>query len=685
MPAFTDRFEIAAAGGATVFERDPYTWSGYLEADPGGAQTVEVSIGGTFQAAYVNWNTQEWWAGDDHYTRRIGGLRIVQAEIGAGRRWDYNVNSGYVGNVYALQEYVEPELAWWANLNAKIAGASMGAIPAPTSLASGYTRVTVFGGEEGESAEDVLRALNNGMVIRASFGSTIEVNKKTYYTLYGGNILRLYLTLSSVPIAIGETSPGSGGYISPVTGGRLTWSLSYDPANVYGDVVQSSAKVQIRYGAEGASAEYAVPGDAMSFAVPPSLATAGFQWRVQAATEWHEESPWSPWMSVTTVDSLSAPEILSPVNQILEGAGVVTFAWRHVIATGTAQTGWEIEYSADRSLWTPLNSGEGAAQQAEIDLSSLPAGSLYWRVRTRNADGVAGSWSEPALLVLRDAPPAPAVTVTGNTRPKIAWTSFGQQGFEVRVDETSTGLRYGAQQEYSWQEILQDGAHRVGVRIVNEFGLYSPWSQAAHSVRNVPLEPAPGLQAVPQRGGLDVCLYWTGPVDTSAEIWRDGARIAVSSAPGQYIDHTATGRHVYRVRLVDSSGSYADSPQAVVDLPLRDAAIAAEGEWQWVRLADGSGGSLPAVAASYAPIYALTHYSGRVYPVAEVSIQRTASYSLVYELERAEDIAAVRGMLGKIVVHKRRGECLRGFLASVQETRTWWGAEVGLQIEAVSA
>ena len=86
MPAFTDRFEIAAAGGATVFERDPYTWSGYLKADPGGAQAVEVSIGGTFQAAYVNWNTQEWWAGDDHYTRRIGGLRIVQAEIGAGRR-----------------------------------------------------------------------------------------------------------------------------------------------------------------------------------------------------------------------------------------------------------------------------------------------------------------------------------------------------------------------------------------------------------------------------------------------------------------------------------------------------------------------------------------------------------------------------------------------------------------------
>lgn len=684
MPAFTDQFEIAAAGGATVFERDPYTWSGYLEADPGGAQTVEVSIGGTFQAAYVNWNTQEWWAGDDHYTRRIGGLRIVQAEIGAGRRWDYNVNSGYVGSVYALQEYVEPELAWWANLNAKIAGASMGAIPAPTSLASGYTRVTVFGGEEGESAEDVLRALNNGMVIRASFGSTIEVNKKTYYTLYGGNILRLYLTLSSVPIAIGETSPGSGGYISPVTGGRLTWSLSYDPTNVYGEVKQDSAKVQIRYSAEGPATEYNVSGNDTSFQVTPEIATGNFQWRVQAATEWHEESPWSPWMSVTTVDSLSAPEALAPVNQIVEGATNVTFMWRHVISTGTAQTGWEIEYSSDQSIWVDLASGEDAAQSAVIDISPLPAGNVYWRVRTKNADGVFGDWSENALLVIRDAPPTPVVSVTGNTRPLISWTSSGQQGYEVRVDSVSSGVRYGAQTTYQWEDILTDGAHNMGVRVVNQFGLYSPWGTVSHTVLNVPLDPGPSLQAVAERNGLDVDLLWSGLVETFAEIWRDGERIDTTTAPGQYVDHTATGRHVYKIRIIDAAGNYSDSPTAVVDLPIRDAAIAVEGEWQWVRLADGSGGSLPTVTASYAPLYALNHYSGRVYPVPEVSIQRTATYSVTYELERAADIAAVRAMVGQIVVHKQKNQLLRGFLEAVQETRTWWGSEMSLQIAEVS-
>ena len=69
----------------------------------------------------------------------------------------------------------------------------------------------------------------------------------------------------------------------------------------------------------------------------------------------------------------------------------------------------------------------------------------------------------------------------------------------------------------------------------------------------------------------------------------------------------------------------------------------------------------------------------------EVSIQRTATYSVTYELERAADIAAIRAMVGQIVVHKQKNQLLRGFLEAVQETRTWWGSEMSLQIAEVSA
>lgn len=685
MPAFQDRFEFSALGGATVFERDPYTWSGYQSADRDGeVSQPEVTIGGNFYAAFINFDPNGVRAGDDYYANGVSGLRIVSAEIGAGRRRDYNVNSAYAGNVYALSAYVQPDIAWWANLNAKLSKSSMCSIAAPTGTTSSYVWTSIFAGEEGESAEDVLNALANGLVIRASFGSVIEVNKRTYYTLYGGNIMRLYIDMASVPITIGEMSPVNGGYISPTTGGTLTWTLAYDPTNVYGVVKQASAKVQIRTGEDDPGTEYAVPDGTMSFTVTPEMATQNFQWRVQASTEWYEDSPWSDWMQVSVVDSMSTPEPLSPVNQIIEGNTDVVFSWRHVISTGTAQTGWEIEFSTDQSLWTPLASGDGPAQQTTINISVVPAGSVYWHVRTKNADGVAGNWSTPALIVIRDAPPTPVVSVSGNTRPIVFWSSSGQQGYEVRVDGVSTGVRYGVQTQYQWEDILADGAHSIGVRVINQFGLYSPWGAATHTVLNVPLDPGPTLQAIVERNALDVDLYWTGVVDTFAEIWRDDVRIATTDAPGQYVDHTATGRHVYRVRIVDTDGNYSDSPQAVVDLPIKDAAISVDGVWQWVRLADGSGGSLPTISASYAPLYTLNHYSGRVYPVAEVSIQRTATYNVSYELEDASDVAAVRAMIGHTVVHKQRGQLLRGFLESVQETQNWWGSEVSLQITEVS-
>lgn len=666
MPAFRDEFTFFWNYAATAYERDPYTWSGLYSTDVPGDYNEQVVIGGMYMAAFFKFGSGN-----------RSGLRPISARLRVQTRCDYNQSPGYAGTVYPLTEYVAPETAWWANLSGKLGAYSIGQTAAPSSSDFGslsFANLTL-------RADDGVKILNNGIVIRASIGNTVYANKKTYFKLFD---TALIMEMESVPITVTDLAPGNGGYISSTTGGRLTWKISYDPTNVYGEVKQDSAKVQIRYSAEGPATEYNVSGNDTSFQVTPEIATGNFQWRVQASTKWHEESPWSNWVQISTVDSTSTPEALAPVNQIVEGATNVTFMWRHVISTGTAQTGWEIEYSSDQSIWVDLASGEDAAQSAVIDISPLPAGNVYWRVRTKNADGVFGDWSENALLVIRDAPPTPVVSVTGNTRPLISWTSSGQQGYEVRVDSVSSGVRYGAQTTYQWEEILSDGAHSVGVRVVNQFGLYSPWGTVSHTVLNVPLDPGPSLQAVAERNGLDVDLLWSGLVETFAEIWRDGERIDTTTAPGRYVDHTATGRHVYKIRIIDAAGNYSDSPTAVVDLPIRDAAIAVEGEWQWVRLADGSGGSLPTVTASYAPLYALNHYSGRVYPVPEVSIQRTATYGVTYELERAADIAAVRAMVGQIVVHKQKNQLLRGFLEAVQETRTWWGSEMSLQIAEVS-
>ena len=88
MPAFRDEFTFFCECAATVFERDPYTWSGVVKpSDDNG----EVAIGGMYMAAFIYFGSQEWiWP--DGYGE---GLRSVSVKLRTRTRCDYNQSPGY--------------------------------------------------------------------------------------------------------------------------------------------------------------------------------------------------------------------------------------------------------------------------------------------------------------------------------------------------------------------------------------------------------------------------------------------------------------------------------------------------------------------------------------------------------------------------------------------------------------
>lgn len=531
--------------------------------------------------------------------------------------------------------------------------------------------------------------------------------------MYTGNVLaaELLATGSYKPyleIAYGIVKPEvngrkpNNGYISPYTKQELNWGyLLSDGQFAYNEPGETAEIVDYHYiiggeagqknsvimltpnGSEEAR-EITIDGNANTYVLPQDiLDSGGFKWKVGVTSVFDAFSEYSNEMTITTVDSIPSTVIVAPKNTYVNTSEAAVFEWQHVISTGSPQSRYELQVHVGGE-WKTLEEKETALTSAVIPAEQLSSTITAWRVRTANNDGVYGEFSDPASVVLIVAPHVSGVAVTGNVLPVVSWQSDDQQGYEVMVDDASTGVHYGTQKTYTWQELLADGAHTVKVRAVNRFGLFSEWVSLTHTVANAGLETAPVLTAV-TADGLDVELRWTGAGYSTVHIYRDGVLLdKLTGYATQYTDHTATGRHVYSVRVSDTSGNYADSAPAVADPRIRDAAIAVEGVWDWVRLVYAPGADAPQRSVSLAPVYALNYYSGRTYPAVEMSAHRSAAYSVTYALDDAGDAERLRGMLGRVVVHKRRDELLRGLLQSVSEVRTCWGEEVTLSIVEVS-
>lgn len=547
------------------------------------------------------------------------------------------------------------------------------------------------------SPVEVLEALTNSALIIRSYDHSVGY-------ILSANLFATGQYAPYVEIAYGIVKPKmdyvwpDGGYINPDTPQSLTWKyvladnyiqygdsgVALDKYIIGGKTEQKNSILTIKPNGAESAQQITIDGDTNEYVLPQNvLDSGGFKWKVGVTSVFDAFSGYTNEMTITTVDSIPSTVIVAPKNTYVNASEAAIFEWQHIVSTGSPQSKYELQVRIGGE-WQTLEEKETPLTSAVISAEQLSSTITAWRVRTANNDGVYGAYSDPANVVLIVAPQVSGLTVAGNVLPVISWQSDDQQGYEVMVDETSTGTHYGTQKTYAWQDLLADGAHTVKVRVVNRFGLSSAWAVAAHTVQNAGLDTAPTLTAVPV-DGLDVALQWEGSGYSAVRIYRDGALLdKLTAYATQYTDHTATGRHAYSVRVSDAQGNYADSQRVVADPRIRDAAIAVEGEWGWVRLAYASGADAPQRSVTLAPVYALNYYSGRTYPAVEMSSHRSAAYNVTYAIEDVGAAAQLRAMLGRVVVHKRRGELLRGLLQSVNEVRTCWGEEVTLSIVEVS-
>lgn len=251
-----------------------------------------------------------------------------------------------------------------------------------------------------------------------------------------------------------------------------------------------------------------------------------------------------------TTDAISSCQIVEPLRTIVDSDKRAVFRWRHIISTGSDQTKAELQSSRDGSTWAALGTVEGAETELEFVEKTFTSGIWYWRVRTYNADDVAGEWSAEAQFIAIGSPTTPAITVLDySPRPEIRWETSEQTAYEIGLDGISETF-YGSQKSWKSSAYLADGGHRITVRSQNQYGR---WSEPGEAIINV-LNNA-GAEIILSAAGKTLAWETVGAYDRF-QVYRD-LKLIAETRERFYTDPVANGVASYQVRgCYDSSDHY---------------------------------------------------------------------------------------------------------------------------------
>lgn len=416
----------------------------------------------------------------------------------------------------------------------------------PSALTNEYVEV----GKIASTKDEIVRAIKYGIVFQCA--STV-----LYYTSHSENKPYLAVELSE------ELATGSLKDFSPTTG-----YIDLSQSNIFGfDFEQKSDEtsitplavrsftLQLREHGQTEITSINVTtwaGAAPNVTVPAgTISGESIDWRVIAKTNANQTLT-SDWMTLSVEDVPPTAWVISPKDVVVDGSKNQTFIWGHASSTGTAQSKTDLQKSTDGQTWTTLATVTGAARQWTCPAGTLTSSIKYWRVRTYNADGVAGEWSDAAQIVVIAAPTAPSIQIKSTgPRPSISWQTSEQEAYQVELDGVlSGGTHYGTEKTWTSPAYLADGSHTVRVRVQNQYGMWSGWGAAALPVTNT---PGASISLTVQASSVAGLSWQTSGSYDFYLVYRNGKPIAKLTQT-QYTDELSSGSTTYQVR-----GCYADS------------------------------------------------------------------------------------------------------------------------------
>ena len=484
-----------------------------------------------------------------------------------------------------------------------------------------------------------------------------------------------------IGLSISGQSPAAGGFVDRTKAATFTWA-SAASGWCYGDVTETTCTLQWRDGTTGTVHTVAATPQTGQCIIPANTFPSSnqIQWRVSVVSN-SGVTTTSDWITISTKDSTPTATPLEPIDVVVDASRSVSFSWQHSVATGTAQTKADLEISSDKETWSSLVTVTGALTSYTAPANTLGSGTKYWRVRTYNTDGTAGSWSDAAQFIAIGAPAAPSVTVlSANPRPEIRWQSDEQQAYQVEIDGVyASGTRFGTGKTWKAPFYLADGNYTVRVRVQNEYGFWSPWGTAALPVTNV----SGGAITLIAEGGIEAALSWAPGSFDYYLVYRDGVAIAKVTEPS-YTDAASIGGVRYQVRgCYDNSDNYSLSEAVEVTVSTDKVRLYDMERGEWLHfLYDSSAHRSTGLTLTQDIQY--VQLSGHVFPVAERSEFKSRALRITCVCADDAERQALRALLGHLTCCKTpEGNMTIGYPASISESSDDFFSTYSFTIEQI--
>lgn len=526
----------------------------------------------------------------------------------------------------------------------------------------------------------------NGAYVRLFAASGLPESTYAYVNLIAGNTdeNRPTITVSLEEPNIYIYLLPDAGFIDEKQPLTLSWSWDSDALGGSEAFYPMSELIEWRNGDTGEIQSIQIDAGSASYIVPANTfpQTDNLQIRVTVTFNGDFISQ-SEWVTLTTIDTKPAVEIVYPNSIFIDGSVINEFRWKYIVSTGSLQYSATLQYSTNNGgSWEQLGSVIGSDTFYNVPADTLPAGTVLWRVQATNSDGDPSEWSTPETIVVRNAPPPPTVTVNGDSpRPTVEWQAADQQAYQIKAGNYDSGELYGTDKSFKIPVYLPDGTIQIQVRIQNSFGLWSDWVSTNVLIKNNSIGTIT-LQANPKTHNIRLAWETVGIVSsTMYYIYRDGELIGKTNNTS-FLDQLAYGKHTYQVRGAIGD-YYAMSNEAYARLLIKTACIAEYGVWDWMDLQIRKG-SIPNLATQYGGNITFQHFAGRELPVAEIGDELDITWSFSFSALAKETAEKMQKFFRKLVVYKdpRDGVCI-GILNSQQMSSNRYSWDFSFAMRAV--